>query len=810
MKKYIPFICTVLFFPLLAFAQTAQPQVVVAPTSLQAPAFLDDLKNGKIRELTSDQKKELDIYAQKVREEAAKSPQGDGIPIATINFQNEKLVKQESNVFDIEFDISNRVGSQTSVRYGINLVRFEEAGRERVVFDANIYPEVLVFSSGEKIHRAIQYSAPKYLNGTFHLLLESKNEQGLPLSTRDLGEVVLSGTEKFTEGIGKDCFLSVSGEDDVHFGLTDSVVIRPEETLFLSCDIKNIEDREKNIFVSSSVFNRSVYGKEIAKSVKPETFFFQGGEVKKITVALPKTDHPQGYEAITTFSDNRGNKTSVESHYFVWGETADIMNFLLDKEGYKSGEIARATVVYDLTRGGRLREGMEISDRAVEGPKAQVTLLNGNGESCGKELIADIQPSGYFQAVEIPVVRDCADPTASVALLDKDGNEVVASDFSFKRENVLTAEMNSGTEWKGKIFWYVMSIVSGIALVLFLTLFLIRKRRDMFRHPSSSIKIFLFILFGSFLFLGYSGQAKADTYALTIDIGYGGGTRNIWYDTALDSYWYPVGGWGYASIWYYGSNPVRYWLSYTVAPYFYIETNIFNNNGWNTYGSGGTFTYLELNYPTTRWIGFRITAIGAGSRDVFMYYDVGCFSGQIWNGSSCGYPVNGGWSGWTGCDKSCGGGVQYRYCNNPSPAYGGAGCSGADWQSCNTQACPINGVCGSASSTTNPPTLTSPSSGLCSVGSSTSPIASNPPVNAANPARWLWNCLSPDGGSDASCSSPRSCDPTVWSGWGSCSEECDGGQQSRFKLNVDCTTVVETQDCNTQACQPHGFQEVKP
>ena len=60
---------------------------------------------------------------------------------------------------------------------------------------------------------------------------------------------------------------------------------------------------------------------------------------------------------------------------------------------------------------------------------------------------------------------------------------------------------------------------------------------------------------------------------------------------------------------------------------------------------------------------------------------------------SCGL-VNGGWSAWSAwgaCSVSCGGGTQARTrtCTNPSPACGGASCSGSatESQSCNTQAC---------------------------------------------------------------------------------------------------------------------------
>ncbi len=58
-------------------------------------------------------------------------------------------------------------------------------------------------------------------------------------------------------------------------------------------------------------------------------------------------------------------------------------------------------------------------------------------------------------------------------------------------------------------------------------------------------------------------------------------------------------------------------------------------------------------------------------------------------------PVNGDWSGWGACSVTCGGGYQYRSCNNPTPSCGGAYCSGSSWQTCNTQACCTPPACGS-------------------------------------------------------------------------------------------------------------------
>lgn len=50
-------------------------------------------------------------------------------------------------------------------------------------------------------------------------------------------------------------------------------------------------------------------------------------------------------------------------------------------------------------------------------------------------------------------------------------------------------------------------------------------------------------------------------------------------------------------------------------------------------------------------------------------------------------PINGDWSSWSSCSRSCGGGTQTRSCTNPSPSNGGTACAGSPSQSCNTQTC---------------------------------------------------------------------------------------------------------------------------
>ena len=51
-------------------------------------------------------------------------------------------------------------------------------------------------------------------------------------------------------------------------------------------------------------------------------------------------------------------------------------------------------------------------------------------------------------------------------------------------------------------------------------------------------------------------------------------------------------------------------------------------------------------------------------------------------------PVNGGWSNYGACSKSCDSGIQTRTCTNPAPANGGVNCQGETSKTCNTQVCP--------------------------------------------------------------------------------------------------------------------------
>ena len=84
--------------------------------------------------------------------------------------------------------------------------------------------------------------------------------------------------------------------------------------------------------------------------------------------------------------------------------------------------------------------------------------------------------------------------------------------------------------------------------------------------------------------------------------------------------------------------------------------------------------------------------------------------------------IDGEWSAWSACSATCGSGTQTRSCTSPAAASGGANCSGPQQQSCNTQSCPVAPVAGGWSDW-------SACSATCGGGTQTRTCSNSTPTN---------------------------------------------------------------------------------
>ncbi|XP_073244555.1 SCO-spondin-like isoform X1 [Porites lutea] len=176
-------------------------------------------------------------------------------------------------------------------------------------------------------------------------------------------------------------------------------------------------------------------------------------------------------------------------------------------------------------------------------------------------------------------------------------------------------------------------------------------------------------------------------------------------------------------------------------------------------------------------------------------------------------PVNGGWSSWSSwasCSKSCGYGYQYkrRYCNNPSPGYGGKPCVGP---STKTRGCSVKRQC-SVDGGWSGWHSWSKCSRTCGQGHQFSHRYCNNPT----PKYGGKHCVGSNK-KTRSCSIKSCAVNGGWSSWGNwcaCSKTCGTGSQYRTR---SCTKpppsyggkpcegqAKQTRACNQKLCPVHG------
>ena len=179
---------------------------------------------------------------------------------------------------------------------------------------------------------------------------------------------------------------------------------------------------------------------------------------------------------------------------------------------------------------------------------------------------------------------------------------------------------------------------------------------------------------------------------------------------------------------------------------------------------------------------------------------------QSCNTQAC--PVNcemSGWSNWSGCSTSCGGGVQSRIRTTTKQAQnGGAACSGSlqEQQSCNPQPCPVDCKLSDWSNWSG-------CSKTCGGGTQTrtrsiTQQAQNGGAACNGPTQEQQSC------NTTACPVPADCKLSGWSAWSGCSKLCDSGIQTRTRSitqqaqngGTACSNglLQEQQSCNTVTC----------
>ncbi|MDO8576066.1 MAG: hypothetical protein Q7R90_01995 [bacterium] len=358
---------------------------------------------------------------------AQTASQSKPVVVATVNIYDAKILGQEGSTFTISFDLTNREGAQSGIRYAVELLDQQQTAVDEVVYD-----DVTNLESNSHIIKNIRYAAPGYLSGTYQMRLVSKNASGLVLAHASLGAVTLSGTGSYVEILAPSCFLTVAGEAaDKKYSLDQGVDVAASEALGLTCTVENHSQSAVTLEPSFETFYRDVFGQQIATPEPPQkaVSVSAGGSVT-FTIVLPKASEPQAYDVKFSFTNPLNvPSNSITAHYVLRGASATIQNLTLDKASYAAGDTALISIFWTGPASNffdaRSAPGFISAVQAV-------VSITGSAGPCGDDVTTSLDPQRSTQAIPYPISGACDSPKVSMRLADGAGNVLASSSFDFQ------------------------------------------------------------------------------------------------------------------------------------------------------------------------------------------------------------------------------------------------------------------------------------------------------------------------------------------------------------------------------------------
>lgn len=429
--------------------------------------------------------------------------------VATVNVTDATFV-QNGHDFDISFDISNRVGIQARVKYGVTLIKNTSAGQ--VIVDEHVYDEVMTFGERDVVHKTVAYSAPAVLYGSFTLMLSSENESGLLLSILPLGDIVLEqGSAQQGLWLNTEtCYLTIQNESGApRYSPVQGVDIESTEVLSSNCVVENNSAQSITVAPMFVTQRRSLFGEEVSTEggdSRPITL--AAGEKRVLVTALPLAQVPQAYTVALSYG---GESNHITYHYVIRGGSGTIQNVFFDRDSYEQGEEAHISFMWsgaaDNFADSRYSAGTPLSS-----PSLLLELTDGSGRACADPLQVSLHQSGPVKDVKMAVTHYCAAPKVRAVLTDGAFGTLGAMTFeapaspdaltSKSDTDETSGEDSQKTSWLSIGFWVAIFIliVAGAYVA--------------FRFAKKSMPpIALFIiLFGFASFLFQPLEASADTF----------------------------------------------------------------------------------------------------------------------------------------------------------------------------------------------------------------------------------------------------------------------------------------------------------
>lgn len=730
------------------------------PVTVQPPAFVKDIKSkADLEKLTPEQLVQLKAYFVA---HASTTPS----VIATVNVQDATLIKQDGNALSLAFNLSNREGVQTGVKYSVSLVR--ETTNGKLYMDTYVYPEVLTLLQNSSIRKEVTYTAPSGLSGEYHVIIESKTSGGLPLGIADIGTVVLAPVMKGIEILTDSCFLNVQNEAKLpKYTLSQGVDIDATEALVLSCMVANYSSVERSVSPKFETHFRTVYGDVVPQeggTTDPITF--KANESRAVLFTLPKAVSPQAYDVQFVLSDSVEKSNTVTAHYVLVGPSATIQNVILDKDTYRAGETAK--VSFFLTPSADSFPNSRHQAHSHTTTTLSMSIQNGTID-CIEPHTIQVLPSNIQQTFSYPITTACAHPVLSVTIKDSNGGVLDSRTLTISELVVPVAVpvVEETGIWTLRFLIILMTTMSA-----FILLYVLIKVRATMRGEVILKSLILTFIFTASCLSGV-GEARADTFMIYSSL-YGGSAVSFVVNINKSVY---------------SPNETIVATGADAIPactngYFLLSNNtldsVINGSTQNVLNTSSytpaqsaagsyvaVFSALNIWFCDS-WIDpYCSLASSLGGASYGIPYSV-INSCNVNNGATCQSSANScgqSNSGTIQCNGSCSAGIPANpsglgtSCQSSANVCGlvntgtiqcNGSCSATTPSNASCPSTAVNGSCGSSQGTT---VSAQPSANICLAGTPawTDTIASDGTYN--------WDCAGANGGTNASCSATKSSIP---------------------------------------------------
>jgi|GEM_PF-5082842 len=424
--------------------------------------------------------------------------------IADVNIRNAEISEVKKGQLKLVFDVENSMDLQSSLIYGLELVKNQGAGKS-ILSDVKIFSaDRITMEKSGSVHREIEYQAPAYLEGDYDLWLKVKDESGLLLALQSF-KVNLGGNGKFVEQ-GNPCYLTIEGEKNIKYNLLQGVDLKKEEKLFLECQTKNLTGENATVLPAIEFYQRDFYGKKTGEyqATQSEAITFGKDEEKLTQIAIPLPENPQAYDAkIVLVKEEKVVSNPIVAHFVVSGKSGTIINASLDKNIYQKGESAQLTVLWAGPADTFL--GSRAGGSSLHEPKFEVEFRDKNGMVCSAEGIYAV---GDFKTIlNITLEKECQYPQVKIKFVD-DGQVLYEKNIVTEPEKK-EAVLNKQPKSRGQLSLPIVSILF-LSLILIIAVLVYRKNKV--GKNIIKISIFLLILGASFLMASPSRAATATLY----------------------------------------------------------------------------------------------------------------------------------------------------------------------------------------------------------------------------------------------------------------------------------------------------------